>query len=387
MWNGTKYVPRNYKLRVPKVGRQEPARLVLASISSSERYPRQRPDVLHKVRRGDTLSQIANRYDVSMGELMALNGLRSRHRIRVGQVLRLPVQDAHASALVAAATSNAPSQSKDGTYTVRQGDTLSRIARRFSMSEDNIIRVNGLKDRHRIYVGQSLRVASSDAAEPPTLNGHQPSLEKPSIEGKQLAVVASETDEQQALDAGAASQENTTEAVDGLATPTPQPPMLSADPSDYTVSDNATIEVQAAETLGHYAEWLELRASDLRRLNGMRYGTPVVVGRRLRLDFSQVSRQAFEARRLAYHRELQEGFFAEFQIIGACQHVIRRGESVWVLAQRTYRVPIWLLRQYNPDLNLGAVTPGTSLQIPIVRMREEGLPTDQLNGAVASQVC
>ena len=42
----------------------------------------------------------------------------------------------------------------------------------------------------------------------------------------------------------------------------------------------------------------------------------------------------FEARRAEYHRALQEAFFTEFRIKGTADHVIKRGESVWVLAQQ-----------------------------------------------------
>ncbi len=45
----------------------------------------------------------------------------------------------------------------------------------------------------------------------------------------------------------------------------------SADPANSTVKDNAVI-VQAAETIGHYAEWLDVRASQLRQLNCMSAG-------------------------------------------------------------------------------------------------------------------
>ena len=42
------------------------------------------------------------------------------------------------------------------------------------------------------------------------------------------------------------------------------------------------------------------------------------------------------------------------------------GESIWVIAQQRYNIPIWLLRQYNPDLDLGDIRPGTKLVIPLV---------------------
>ena len=64
---------------------------------------------------------------------------------------------------------------------------------------------------------------------------------------------------------------------------------LAADPSDYTVASNNSIEIQASETLGHYADWLGIRAWDLRRLNNMAFRDPVIIGERLALDFSRVN--------------------------------------------------------------------------------------------------
>ena len=72
----------------------------------------------------------------------------------------------------------------------------------------------------------------------------------------------------------------------------------------------------------------------------------------------------FEQRRVAYHEQHQEAFFRAYQIADIREHVIRPGQSVWVLAQRTYSVPVWLLRQYNPDLDLERVNPGTVVKFP-----------------------
>ena len=69
---------------------------------------------------------------------------------------------------------------------------------------------------------------------------------------------------------------------------------------------------------------------------------------------------------MEYHRQLQEAFFTQFRIKDTTTHVVRSGESIWVLAQQRYNIPIWLLRQYNPDLDLGDIRPGTKLVIPIV---------------------
>jgi membrane-bound lytic murein transglycosylase D len=49
--------------------------------------------------------------------------------------------------------------------------------------------------------------------------------------------------------------------------------------------------------------------------------------------------------------------------------VLRRGESIWYLSQKRYRVPIWLLRQYNPDLDFAALPAGVRMVIPQVEPR------------------
>ena len=39
---------------------------------------------------------------------------------------------------------------------------------------------------------------------------------------------------------------------------------------------------------------------------------------------------------------------------------------MWILARRTYEIPIWLLRQYNPDLDFDAVAIGVTVTVPRV---------------------
>jgi membrane-bound lytic murein transglycosylase D len=148
-------------------------------------------------------------------------------------------------------------------------------------------------------------------------------------------------------------------------------PGLLADPSDYTVGSDGTIVVQPSETLGHFAEWLGLRASRLREINDLRYGQTVAVQQRLRLDFSNTRPEDFERVRVEYHRALQEEFFARWEIEGTKVHRVGPGDSLWVLSTRRLKVPIWLLRQYNPDADLEALSMGTPLTVPQLRERTE----------------
>jgi len=141
---------------------------------------------------------------------------------------------------------------------------------------------------------------------------------------------------------------------------------LLSDPSDYSVGDDNTIEVQPLETLGHYGDWLEIKTQRLRDLNGLAFRTPVSVGQRIRLDLGTVEAKLFEERRIAYQRSQQDSFFRQHVITGVTEHTIQRGESIWIIALRQYKVPVWLFRQYNPGLDLHKVRPGTKVQLPIL---------------------
>lgn len=141
---------------------------------------------------------------------------------------------------------------------------------------------------------------------------------------------------------------------------------LLSDPSDYSVRSDMSIEVQALETLGHFGDWLQIKTQRLRDLNGLAFGTPLVVGQRIKLDLNTVDAKLFEERRVAYHRSQQDSFFRQHVISGVTEHTIKKGESIWILALRKYQVPIWLFRQYNPEVDLHKVRPGVKVQIPLL---------------------
>jgi membrane-bound lytic murein transglycosylase D len=48
---------------------------------------------------------------------------------------------------------------------------------------------------------------------------------------------------------------------------------------------------------------------------------------------------------------------------------MRRGDSIWVLSHRRFRVPLWLLRQYNPDLDFAVLGTGTEITVPLLKER------------------
>jgi membrane-bound lytic murein transglycosylase D len=143
----------------------------------------------------------------------------------------------------------------------------------------------------------------------------------------------------------------------------------NADPNDYSVGRDDTILVAGDETLGHFADWLGVSTQHVRDLNRFKFRRAVLIGQRIRLDFPKVSREQFETRRREYHRELQAGYFAAHRITGTEVYIARPGDSLWTLTQRG-QMPMWLVQQYNPDVDLADLRAGTQIVMP--RVQEVG---------------
>src|SRR6185437_13985997 len=110
---------------------------------------------------------------------------------------------------------------------------------------------------------------------------------------------------------------------------------------------------RAAETLGHYADWLHVSTGRLRKLNHLHRRSAVVMGRHIKLDFHRVSPDVFEAKRREYHRSLEASYFAVHRIAGTQVYIARRGDSLWTVTHRYDQLPIWLIEQCNPDVDFG----------------------------------
>jgi membrane-bound lytic murein transglycosylase D len=91
---------------------------------------------------------------------------------------------------------------------------------------------------------------------------------------------------------------------------------------------------------------------------------------KLYLDFSQVSAKRFQERRVAHHRTLQSAFYLAYKIAGTEEYVLRRGDSLWKISRGERAVPVWLLREYNPDLDFGSLRAGQRLTIPKIAKRQ-----------------
>ena len=102
----------------------------------------------HKVKRGESLSVIASRYNRSAQQFQAYNKLSST-RLSVGQVLKIP-------------SSNYSAPVRPSTHTVQKGQSLSVIASRYGVSTQQLKQFNGLRS-NSLNIGQRLKIPTASA--------------------------------------------------------------------------------------------------------------------------------------------------------------------------------------------------------------------------------
>ncbi|MYG86849.1 MAG: LysM peptidoglycan-binding domain-containing protein, partial [Gemmatimonadetes bacterium] len=120
----------------------------------------------YRVRRGDTLGRISRRFGVRTGEIIAENNIRRPNRLRIGQVLAIPL---FGSSIRSSNQSIANRRPRDVpppdpathqaiSYRIRRGDTLERISKRYGVSMANLQDWNKLNNPGDIIAGRSLTI-------------------------------------------------------------------------------------------------------------------------------------------------------------------------------------------------------------------------------------
>ena len=109
----------------------------------------------HRVRRGETMSEIADEYGVTQRELRTWNGLDSRGRIRIGQRLRVVSPDTPRTPPPPVV---APDSAGARTHVVQRGETLTGLAKRYGVSIQALKKANGLSDRATLKAGLALKI-------------------------------------------------------------------------------------------------------------------------------------------------------------------------------------------------------------------------------------
>lgn len=341
-----------YRVRIPE-GTKEEFKKRFAEVPEEER----RDWIVHRVRSGETLGQIANRYGVPLGLIRQTNEIRNVHRISIGQNIMIPVsreayqryqqQTAQAQRTRATARPRRTSQprrtatiSTDGRekieYSVRRGDTVGHIAEWFNVTAAAIRSWNGMVYGSHIHPGQTL-----DVWVPRNRIDYYKNVASLSFDDKQ----------------------NLTRGVAVLVDGSVQEVRDETRDNDYWTRHI----VRRGETLGALATRYGVSAQDIRNWNNIR-GNTIYVG------------QVIEIFRIPDERTLaQTQSIGVPSVIGPVPdarggestiHIVRSGETLSQIAG-IHRVTVREIREWN-NLTGSTIRPGQELKIQTAVVERSG---------------
>jgi membrane-bound lytic murein transglycosylase D len=383
-WENQRRVPKGYVLRLPINGPAWTSDMLADRLSPSDLQARQTVPERRRVMKGETLASIAGDYGMKPGELARLNRISARTRLRPGRFLRVPEANPvrvakvdHDADQVTSAAAGTASVSSAPPASGEELAASSAPAVASSAPAPAAVAANTPPASAPSSAPETLVAANAPQAAPAAVTSVAPvapDVEPETSAGGVSAQVAQQESEQ---DARAVAQEKPltpsqpvsakeAEAITPGLGPTQVVAADNADATDYSVANDDTIVVAATETLGYYADWLNVGLGKLRTLNHLRGKSAVRIGHKVKLDFANSSHEKFEAQRRDYHRKLQAAYFASHRISGTRVHAVRSGDSLWSLTHRFGDLPVWLLQQYNPDASFDELRAGMQIIVPRV---------------------
>ena len=250
----------------------------------------------YTVKSGDTLSKIASSNKMTLAQLASLNKITNVNMLRVGQVLKVTRTSSGVQPVKSTTTTTA--KANTASYTVKSGDTLSKIAANHHMSLVQIAVLNKITNLNAIRIGQILKVSgtvastsqSAPVASKPTTSTSTTYVVK---SGDTLTAIANKNGvtlsnllSWNKLSRGAIiypSQKLTLQQVINTTT--------SSTTSTTTTSTTTTnsYKVNSGETLYGIAAKLGMNVNTLLTLNGLKLTSTIYVGQVLKISGTTTS--------------------------------------------------------------------------------------------------
>jgi membrane-bound lytic murein transglycosylase D len=153
-----------YELKLPK-GTKDHFLSSYQKVPVEERFTERVVYTSYRARKGDSVASIAQRFGADPREVSVLNNLKHSRKLR-GKVLKVPVNPNCFPALVAKSSLPPEKMKKDNQlvqyYTVKHGDTLTSVAKRFNVTTKIIALWNNLRPKGVLMPGKKIIVAKSD---------------------------------------------------------------------------------------------------------------------------------------------------------------------------------------------------------------------------------
>jgi membrane-bound lytic murein transglycosylase D len=234
-------------------------------------------------------------------------------------------------------------QKKDwAIHTVRRGETVSSIARKYGLATDFLKDVNNIKTSKRLSIGTTLAIPiPRDIAD-----SKEPFDYSPAVKGMNMGAAKAYAERKEKASSGDSRRSRSRERQ-----PVRQP----------KGREKLVYHVKHGDTMGHIAEWYGVRASDIRNWNDIAYGRYIHAGQALTIwvPSSKVAAlKKIDSMEFSAKQSLAKGDAVEATPAAKTptrkkepssdwiQHKVKRGETLEKIA-RTYEVSIEDLKQWN----------------------------------------
>ncbi|MDH3722334.1 MAG: transglycosylase SLT domain-containing protein [Desulfobacteraceae bacterium] len=251
-------------------------------------------------------------------------------------------------------------------YRVKTGDNITNIAKMHGIKVSDLILANKINSKGVIYVNQHLRLPLSgevaDMSETPHLSFAELRQQRTQAPGMTSLRTSS-------------AYEATTPASEFVINPAFVGGNLEVEREMIQKGKPVgIIQVEMGETLGHFAEWLEIPTKIIRRLNRFPYSKTLPLHMNVKIPLDKISKEQFEETRFEYHKKIQEDFFSFYEIESQQLYQLKKGDNVWTICNDIFEMPVWLLKLYNPKVDFNDLRWSQKLVIPVIKDRTQDSP-------------
>ena len=251
-------------------------------------------------------------------------------------------------------------------YRVKTGDNITNIAKMHGIKVSDLILANKINSKGVIYVNQHLRLPLSgevaDMSEKPHLSFAEVRKQRTQAPGMTSLRTSS-------------AYEATTPASEFVINPAFVGGNLEVEREMIQKGKPVgIIQVEMGETLGHFAEWLEIPTKIIRRLNRFPYSKTLPLHMNVKIPLDKISKEQFEETRFEYHKKIQEDFFSFYEIESQQLYQLKKGDNVWTICNDIFEMPVWLLKLYNPKVDFNDLRWSQKLVIPVIKDRTQDSP-------------
>ena len=246
-------------------------------------------------------------------------------------------------------------------HIVSHGENLYDIARIHRISLGDIIQHNRIKNPSLLYPGMKIKIPGK-------------------LEKDKLAKVKKKAKSKPPLIASIPKPVKFTPTPKPLEpAPTPEEketkhPRISLTKYNLALQSKGTdiyqIEVETEETLGHYADWLDVATQNIRDWNGFASRSFITFGQKLLLKIPSQKIHPFKEKRNEFHIAIQEDFYSSFKLAGTKTYTVKSGDTLSHIMKKI-SIPYWLMRKYQgkqPGLSLSIAQ---ELTIPLIEEIKE----------------